>query len=415
MEGFYRDRQRHKRQQRIGQKFLNRHKLFRGLKEQTNPSQKSCYAKNARLNHPFHARPQSRSFGNLNPHPPIPEFACLNEGGKVEEESIRPMFAASRGQVMKKQFRTILKPILKTLMVFSLAFTLMFSQMHDAMAAPARGGGRIGGGSFRSAPSRSYSAPRSGGYSGGYGYGGGGGFFFFPSPWMFLGGGGSLFTLLIVIAIASFLFQNFRRTAEGDEFSVSSSTVSVAKLQVGLLADARSLQQELNQIATRAQTGSTAGLAKVLQETTLALLRHPEYWVYAGGEAKQARLESAEAEFNRLALAERSKVSGETLSNVAGELKQKNSSAIAVADPAGALAESEPGAYIVVTLLVGTQGKLDLPTIHGDADVRQALNQLGAVSSDRLLALEVLWTPQAAGDVLTRDDMVTDYPSLKLV
>jgi uncharacterized membrane protein len=321
---------------------------------------------------------------------------------------------------MKKQFKTILKPILKTLMVFSLAFTLMFSQMHDAMAAPSRGGGRMGGGSFRSAPSRSYSTPRSGGYSGGYGgynrgYGGGGGFFFFPSPWMFLGGGGSLLTLLVVIAVASFLFQSFRRTAEGDEFSVASPTVSVAKLQVGLLADARSLQQELNQIATRAQTGTTAGLAKVLQETTLALLRHPEYWVYAGGEAKQARLESAEAEFNRLALAERSKVSGETLSNVAGELKQQTSSAIAVADPAGSLAETEPGAYIVVTLLVGTQGKLDLPKINGDSDVRQALNQLGAVSSDRLLALEVMWTPQAAGDVLTRDDMVTDYPSLKLV
>jgi uncharacterized membrane protein len=184
---------------------------------------------------------------------------------------------------------------------------------------------------------------------------------------------------------------------------------------VGLLADARNLQQELNQIANRAQTSSTAGLAKVLQETTLALLRHPEYWVYAGGEAQQARLESAEVAFNRLALSERSKVRGETLSNVAGELKQQQPGAIALTTAAGELVEPEPGAYIVVTLIVGTEGKIELPTINGDADVRRALSMLGAVSGDRLLALEVLWTPQAEGDVLTRDDMMADYPKLKLV
>jgi uncharacterized membrane protein len=327
---------------------------------------------------------------------------------------------------MNKQFSHWLKPLLKTVFVLAMVFTLTFGPIQEAMAATSRGGGRMGGGSFRSAPSsRSYSAPRGGnsygggGYGGGYG--GGGGFFFMPSPWMFIGGGGgSLFTLLIIGAVASFLYQSYTRAANGDGegggLGLNNQTVSVAKVQVGLLAGARSLQQELNQIATRAQTGNSAGLAKVLQETSLALLRHPEYWVYAGGEAKQTRLESAEIEFNRLVLTERSKVSGETLSNVAGELTQKASSAIAVAEPGGELAESaEPGAYIVVTMIVGTQGKLELPVINGDADVRKALSLLGAVSSDRLLALEVMWTPQADGDVLTRDDMVSDYPKLKLV
>jgi uncharacterized membrane protein len=329
---------------------------------------------------------------------------------------------------MKRQFSQFsqwLKPLLKTVFVLAIVFTLTFGPMQDAMAATSRGGGRMGGGSFRSAPSsRGYSAPRGGGSygGGGYGggYGGGGGFFFMPSPWMFIGGGGgSLFTLLIIGAVASFLYQSYTRAngdGENGGLGLNNQTVSVAKVQVGLLAGARSLQQELNQIAANAQTGNNAGLAKVLQETSLALLRHPEYWVYAGGESKQTRLESAEIEFNRLVLTERSKVSGETLSNVAGELTQKASSAIAVAEPGGELAESEePGAYIVVTMIVGTQGKLELPVINGDADVRKALSLLGAVSSDRLLALEVMWTPQADGDVLTRDDMVSDYPKLKLV
>lgn len=319
---------------------------------------------------------------------------------------------------MKQTLMQRLQPLLKTAIVFTMIFSLVFGYAHDALAA-GRSGGRMGGGSFRrSMPSRSYRAPSNGGYNtGGYrgGYGGGGGFFFFPSPWLFLGGGGgSLLTLLVLMAVGSYLVQTFRRAADDGESGVSRSTISVAKVQVGLLADARSLQKELNQIALKSNTNTGAGLAKLLQESTLALLRHPEYWVYGGTESKQARLESAEAEFNRMILMERSKVAGETLSNVAGELKQKDTSAIAVASPAE-LAERDPGAYIVVTLIVGTEGKLNLPTINDESDLRTAINMLGAVSSDQLMAVEVLWTPQADGDVLTRDDMVSDYPSLKLV
>jgi uncharacterized membrane protein len=319
---------------------------------------------------------------------------------------------------MKNRFTRWLQPLLKPFMAFFLAAVLVFSQVSDAQAAPSRGGGRIGGGSFRSAPSRSYSAPRPGGgygqgYGGGY-YGGGGGSFFLM-PWMLFGGGGSLFTLLIVMAIASFLFQSFRQATSGEDVGMGAASpqVSVTKLQVGLLAEARSLQTDLDRIALKANTNNSAGLAQVLQESTLSLLRHPEYWVYAGTQSKQARMESAEIEFNRLSLSERSKVSGETLSNTSGQLKQKESSAIAVSTP-GDL-DVQQNEYIVVTLIVGSQGKLDLPTITSAEDVRRALSQLGAVSSDRLLALEVLWTPQANGDVLTRDDMLSDYPSLHMV
>lgn len=314
-----------------------------------------------------------------------------------------------------------IKPLLKGVLIFGLIASLVFGQAQDAMAA-SRSGGRMGGGSFR-APSRTYSAPRGGSYGGGYGggynrgYGGGGGFFFFPSPWMFIGGGGgSLFMLLVLAAIGTYLFQTYRQAAEGGTSNTINPNVSVAKVQVGLLAEAKELKAELNQLALKANTSDRAGLAKLLQETTLAVLRHPEYWVYGGSETKQARLESAEAEFNRMILMERSKVGGETLSNIAGELKQKGEGggAITVAR-AEALANSDPGEYIVVTIVVGTDGPLALPKINGEADLRTALNVLGAVGRDRLMAVEVLWTPQAEGDVLTRDEMTADYPSLKLV
>jgi uncharacterized membrane protein len=224
---------------------------------------------------------------------------------------------------------------------------------------------------------------------------------------------------LVVMAVASYLFQTFRGALGGqDGNGMIAPTVAVAKLQVGLLADARALQADLDKLAQKANTGSTSGLTQVLQETTLSLLRNPEYWAYAGGEVKQAKLESAEIEFNRFTLAERSKFSSETLSNVNNQIKQAGGSAVAVAVGGGlatAAPEAEPGEYIVVTLVVGAQGKINLPKINSAADVHKALNELGAVSADRLLALEVLWSPQASGEVLTGEDMLTDYPSLKLV
>jgi uncharacterized membrane protein len=64
---------------------------------------------------------------------------------------------------------------------------------------------------------------------------------------------------------------------------------------------------------------------------------------------------------------------------------------------------------------VATTGRLPLPTINTTQDLRQALSVLGSVSSDRLLALEVLWTPQAEGDTLSSDEMIAEYPDLKRI
>lgn len=323
---------------------------------------------------------------------------------------------------MKKTILAMLKSMLKPLVAFVLVVALVFGNASGALAA-SRAGGRIGGGSFR-APSRTYSppsrtyqpAPRGGYYP--YGGGGYGAPFIVPSPLFFVGGGfGGLFTLLVFVAVAGVLIRAVRGGGT-DELGSSSSTpsVSVARIQVGLLADARYLQADLNRLATTADTGSTEGLTQVLQEATLSLLRHPEYWIYAGGGSQQTSLMAAEAQFNRLSLAERSKFSGETLSNVNKQLRQAQAQP-ALPDAAGDLTQwsQAPGEYLVATVLVATQGKLDIPAINGPDDLRRALSQLGSVSSDRLLAVEVLWTPQAEGETLTADELISEYPDLKRV
>ncbi len=313
-----------------------------------------------------------------------------------------------------------LKSLLKSLLVFGLVAVVIFSQADGALAA--RGGGRIGGGSFR-APSRTYSPRPSArgpsGYGGGGYYPGGGGFGFpFILPFVGLGGGGGLLGIFIAIAIANFLIRSFRSAGVGDDGSYGgysdNPTVSVARLQVGLLAQARGLQSDLNHIAETADTGTSAGLTKVLQETTLSLLRHPEYWAYADIESDKTKLTAAEQAFNQLAIAERSKFTGETLSNVNAQISQAD--AKKALNSSGDIALSEaPGEYIVATVLVASQGKLALPEISSSEDVRRALNQIGAISSEQLMAVEVLWTPQVSGETLSADELIAEYPNLKLV
>ncbi len=322
---------------------------------------------------------------------------------------------------MRNKLFSGIKPLLKSLVIIGLIFTLVLSNASDALARSS--GGRIGGGSFRMpsrtspAPSSSYSAPVGGGYGYGGGYGFGGGFGFpFLLPFFGFGGFGSIFGILIFIGIANFLFQTFRRIGEGSDDNVSGSIntkVSVARVQVGLLAEARNLQPQLDALARTANTSLASGRAQVIQEVTLALLRHPEYWVYGATSSQQTGLDAAEAKFNQLSLAERSKFSEETLSNFSGQLREGGSKS---ADKGGELVETTaPSEYIIVTIVVGAEGKLSLPTINSSDELGKALREIGGISSERLLAIEVLWTPQAEGDTLTTDDILAGYPDLKLV
>lgn len=327
---------------------------------------------------------------------------------------------------MKNSILARKKSLLNFFLILGLVISLFLGDSSSALAA--RSGGRIGGGSFR-APTRSAPAPSRGGgggfVGGGGGFGGGMGFPFLI-PFMTFGGGGSLFTVLIFLAIAGFLVNSFKGLAAGNGSgnngygtSYDNPPVSVTKVQVGLLASARELQAELNALANRADTGTASGRVQVLQEATLALLRHPEYWVYGSTEAETAPLTSAEAKFNQFSLGERSKFTEETLSNVNSQLKQATPKALLNGQEDSALGLNEglaaSGEYILVTIIAGIEGKLEIPTINDSSDLRTVLQGIGGIGSDRLLAIEVLWTPQAEGDTLSSEDIQASYPNLKLV
>ncbi|MCP9775119.1 DUF1517 domain-containing protein [Cyanobium sp. WAJ14-Wanaka] len=284
----------------------------------------------------------------------------------------------------------------------------------------AASGGRIGGGSFRSAPSmpRSYGG---GGYGGGYGggarggYGGGIGFpFLIP---LFGFGGGGLFGFLVLMAVVGLLVNAVRGGGGGAVGSGRSALVpredsrrvdgpvAIAQLQLGLLASARDLQTDLRRLASRADTNSPGGLQQVLQETSLALLRNPDLWVYANAEVGQVPFTSAESTFNRLSVAERSKLDREITSNVAGQLL-----------PAGTVEAGDSDAssdFIAITLLVASRSRLTLSGAGSADQLRESLQQLGGVGAEDLIALEVIWQPDGAGEVLSTDALITAYPQLQ--
>ena len=285
--------------------------------------------------------------------------------------------------------------------------------------ALAASGGRIGGGSFRSSPMpRSYGGGGGGYGGGGYsrGYGGGGIGFPFLIPFFGFGGGG-LFGFLILMAVVG-LFANALRggggggggaMASGQAGPISTyrpdGPVAIAQLQVGLLASARDLQQDLRGLAASADTSSNAGLQRVLQDTTLALLRHPDLWVYASAEVGQVPFAAAESTFNRLSMTERSKLSREVTSNVAGQK---------LADRPGLVGNADAASdYIAVTVLVASRSRLTLKALKADEDLRESLRLLGSVSSTDLLALEVIWQPEGAGEVLSTEELLTAYPNLQ--
>ncbi|KAI8463808.1 MAG: hypothetical protein J3K34DRAFT_372388 [Monoraphidium minutum] len=188
--------------------------------------------------------------------------------------------------------------------------------------------------------------------------------------------------------------------------------LQLTKVQVGLLAVARGLKAQLDEIGAAADTSDNAGLKELLQAVSLALLRNPQYWEL-GAAARRGAADAAdlEREFNSASLSERSKFADETLVNVRGGGGVRRR---APAPPGGGL--GHPDELIVVTLLVATKGELDLPKrVDGAESLRALLRGLGGLPAEQVLGVEVLWTPQAEGDYFSRDEVTADYPDMRVL
>jgi uncharacterized membrane protein len=255
--------------------------------------------------------------------------------------------------------------------------------------------------------------PYGGGFYGG-GYGGGG--FGLPFIMPVFGFGGGLFGFLVLLAVLG-LFANAMRRGSSSSYGGGlpanvdrdslEGPVSIVEVQVGLLPSAKELQADLRRLAATADTSTTSGLARVLQETTLSLLRNPDLWVYANAESAQVPFNSAEGTFNRLSMQERSKLRKEITTNVSG--RRSEDVLTSVTRESEGLASD----YIAVTLLVATRHRLQLKGANTAEALRESLQILGAVGDTDLIALEVIWQPEGVGEVLTTEELLTAYPQMQ--
>jgi uncharacterized membrane protein len=182
--------------------------------------------------------------------------------------------------------------------------------------------------------------------------------------------------------------------------------VTVSKLQVALRSSVHSLQSELSELSLEADTQNPEGLSQLLEASALALLRNSENWTHVLGSSQTiSTREEAETIFKRLSIEERSKFSAETLTNINGKIRQRE---LVESNP-----DEEPGAYIVVTLLIGTADDQPLFTqIDSAQAMQEALKKVASMRSDYLMVFELLWSPQVETDTLTKAELATEYADL---
>lgn len=181
--------------------------------------------------------------------------------------------------------------------------------------------------------------------------------------------------------------------------------VTISKLQVALKSSAASLQSELSQLTLEADTETTAGLKKLLEDTVVALLRNTDWTHVYGSSETISNREAAETVFNRLSIEERSKFSAETLTNVDGKIRQRE-----LIEPEK---NEEGAAYIVVTLLIGTADDRPLfASIDTAEEMQETLKQVAAMQLDYLMVFELLWSPQVDTDTLTEAELAKEYGEL---
>ncbi len=274
----------------------------------------------------------------------------------------------------------------------------------------AANGGRIGGGSFR-APAipqtRSYEGNyrfNAGSYRGGIG-------FPFILPFFGFGGGflGLLLLLTITGAIGNLIRKGITNSSQSPSLSIqkNSQTATLSQMQLGLLASGKDVQESIKKLAETADTTSKEGLQKVLQESTIVLLRNQDLWVYANTESGSVPLNILENTFNRISISERSKLKQELISNFSGNLEQFQSS------PKSELSLNPINEFIVVSILIASQNNLNLKELISIKELEENVKILGSTTASELIALEIIWQPEGNKEILSQEELLISYPNMK--
>lgn len=222
----------------------------------------------------------------------------------------------------------------------------------------------------------------------------------YPGPVVvYPGGGGSLgivpvLVVLGLVLVTAYMVRGLRQAGE-------EPTASVARLRLALLARPQ-VQKALRQLAEGADTTSAKGLADLLDEAALLLLKEEPAWRFGDYQVAAGSEEEVLARFDAWMLEERSKYR-ETFRHFEGKKHALE------AYPA----QVEPGGrYLVVSLLLADRRLLPSQSPLTRSGARQALMDLAGSSAFTLLAAYLSWTPEREGEALTEEELLL-YPELE--
>ena len=167
----------------------------------------------------------------------------------------------------------------------------------------------------------------------------------------------------------------------------------------------KAIQKRLARFAETGDFASAQGLANLSQQTAVELMREKDAIRYATSESHgPLSMTNGETKMNAEALSERSRFQVERLRGGKHGPKKSDSDEI-VGD--------EALEFVVVTLIVATNTRIaGLEKFGGASDLERVLTNLGGISPDALLGLEVIWTPADPDDSMTETDVMVTYPNL---
>lgn len=245
----------------------------------------------------------------------------------------------------------------------------------------------------------------------GYGYGG---FGFSPFGFMPIN-----LNVLVLGFVAYTVFNALSNRVGGADFSDDGGSVSslgsgatVMKLQIAMSsnwAEENNIMETLTHLAERnSAMTSRNDLARLLSESSLALLRRVNDWDSAAYEGERFMMgpQKAEPFFQRLAVGERAKFEKETIGDGRAMIKNSNDKDL-----------SQP-TEMVVSLVVAMRGQSTgyMSSVRSLAEVKACLQGLAADAltdqGDNVMAVELMWTPSESGVTISQRELIEDYPEL---
>lgn len=203
----------------------------------------------------------------------------------------------------------------------------------------------------------------------------------------------------------------------------NSEPITLVKLQWGLVEEHSQLRSRLAALSSMNQVGQT-GLWLMLEESLSELSRHQRTCTLAdvGATYLESKARARDL-FGQVARMEAGKALEEQALVGAGEEGCEVSWQQPAQPTANSLlqwlhmqppSDSACDDALVVTLVVATRGHIQVPErLERWQDLGGVMKALAALTSDRLIGVDLSWTPGADDEFLTRSQLVAGYPHLK--